>query len=704
MIDLRTRLTRLSENLWWSWSNELDLIFRLIDNDLWREVNHNPVAFLKTVDDQLLATRGNEAVVLAQTTHAEMSLRSYLESERHWAAWNAPSFRAAPVAYFSPEFCIHQSLPIYSGGLGVLAGDHLKSCSDLGIPTYGISLLYRQGYFTQHIDADGNQQELYCDLDTSRVPIKPITDAKGEQVTIVVPFNDGEVQVGLWQAEIGRCHLLLLEYLACAPTGCFPQTLRLYGGDRLTRIQHEIVLGVGGYRALRALGIRPGVLHLNEGHSAFAIFEAIAQQMEETGLPFARVAHEVAESVVFTTHTPVEAGHDRFAPEMVLDALRPLQKRLGISDSELLAFGRTNPENEHEEFCMTTLALRLSQRANAVSALHGTVTREMWRPLWPGRDSADIPIGHITNGTHVDSWLAMEIAQLFTDCLGSNWKTHLCDPLYWQLINNLDDFQLWGVKSALKQRLLSFVQRRLTSRWERLGLAEPMPTLRMDALTIGFARRFASYKRALLLFRDLDRFKRLVTNAERPVQIVFAGKAHPADEPGKAIIRRLLEIRHDPELRNHLVFVEDHDKNVSRHLLEGCELWLNSPRRPLEACGTSGMKAVFNGTLNCSVLDGWWNEAYNTQNGFAFGEGQVHVDPEVQDQRDHESMMRVLENEVVPLYFQRNEAGIPVEWLKRVKNALITLAWRYNADRMVKDYALRMYLPASRTLTAENRF
>jgi starch phosphorylase len=425
--------------------------------------------------------------------------------------------------------------------------------------------------------------------------------------------------------------------------------------------------------------------------------------MEKTGLSFDQVAPEIAESIVFTTHTPVEAGHDRFDPEKVLHLLKPLQKRLKLSDDELLAFGRVDPTDSEEQFCMSVLALKLSQRANGVSALHGMVSRRMWRSVWPERGASDIPIGHITNGVHTDTWIALEWVQFYRDCLGSDWRIHLCDPHRWRLMDQLDPLQLWGVKVALKQRLLHFLRRRQEERWRRLGLTEPMPELNLDALTIGFARRFASYKRALLLFEDMERIERLLTDPQRPVQVIFAGKAHPANEPGKAIIQRIVEIARDPKLRNHVVFVEDHDKNVSRHLLEGCDLWLNTPRRPLEACGTSGMKAVFNATLNCSVMDGWWDEAYNTKNGFAFGEGLVHVDPAVQDHRDAESLLTVLEAEVVPLFYERDERGIPTRWLERVKDAFRTLAWRYNSDRMVMDYAMRLYLDASKTFTAAIR-
>ena len=700
MSDLRARLYGLSQNLWWSWNYELRDVFRAIDAELWRDVNHNPIAFLKGVDPRTLENKGADAGILAQTIRAEKHLRDYLASDRHWTNWNAPGLLSCPVAYFSFEFCIHESLPIYSGGLGVLAGDHLKSCSDLGVPTYGVTLLYRQGYFRQHIDAEGNQVEVYGDLDTSMVPIEPVRAPDQRILTVAIPAGEESLTAEIWRARVGRCDLILLNLCEEESGAGAARVFRLYGGDKTTRILQELALGVGGYRALRRLGVRPGVLHLNEGHCAFVALEAIADRMEQTGLSFERCADEVAEQTVFTTHTPVAAGHDFFEPSLVLHYLRPLQKRLALSDEEILGLGRVDPENSGEEFCMTVLALKLSRRASAVSSLHGTTSRRMWQALWAPRRPSEVPIGHITNGVHVATWLADELAAIYAECLGPDWRTRLCDAHRWREIEKLDEVQLWNIKLVLKQRLFEFAQRRIAARRQRLGSADPLPRLRAEALTIGFARRFAVYKRAHLLFEDFERARRLLTNPERPVQLIFAGKAHPADDPSKGILRRMAEISRMPELRDHVVLLEDHDKNVSRHLLEGADLWLNGPRRPLEACGTSGMKAVFNAALNCSTLDGWWDEAYDTRNGFAFGDGLVHADEAVQDRNDASSLLELLEQRVVPLYYERNGQQFPSEWLQMVKHALKTLAWRYNADRMVMDYTRHMYLPASRTETA----
>jgi len=700
MSELRDRLLRLSQNLWWSWNDDLDDIFSTIDIHLWREVNHNPIAFLNRVSSEDLRTKERDVSVLAQTIRAEKHLDDYVKSQRHWTSWHAPSLTATPIAYLSFEFCVHESLPIYSGGLGVLAGDHLKSCSDLGLPVFGVTLLYRQGYFRQAIDIQGHQTEIYQDLDASSVPIEQVQSPSGEVIKITIPIADQIVEAEVWRAQVGRCQLLLLDLLERAQDPQIARVFRLYGGDKTTRLTQELVLGIGGYRVLRALGVRPGVLHLNEGHCAFVTLEAVADRMERTGLGFQEAADDVAERTVFTTHTPVAAGHDYFDPALVLQFLRPLQARLGLSDHELLGLGRVNPDNPHEEFCMTVLALKLSRRANAVSALHGVVSRRMWQNLWPTRRPHDVPIGHITNGAHVDTWLCGELTQLYNDCLGADWREHMGDPQRWRRIEELDEFQLWNIKVALKHRLLEFVNERVQSHQTRLGDGRPLPQLNNAALTIGFARRFAVYKRALLFFEDYEFAKRLLTDGTRPVQMIFGGKAHPADEPGKALLRRLYEIAHDPALRDHVVLLEDHDMNVSRHMLEGCDLWLNSPRRPLEACGTSGMKAVFNGTLNCSTLDGWWAEAYDTRNGFQYGDGATHVDPEVHDRHDAKALRDTIANQVVPLYYTR-EGRIPLAWLKMIKHALVTLAWRFNSDRMVIDYARNMYLPAARLKTAQ---
>ncbi len=699
-LHLRERLGRLGTNLWWSWDRRLDAVLRRIDADLWENLRHNPIAFVRDVRAEAIAAAA--PAVIADVIAIEDSLAAYLADTRTWAASHCHSVVSAAIAYFSPEFCIHESLPIYSGGLGVLAGDHLKSCSDLGVGAVGVSLLYRNGYFRQHVAADGWQSESYDELEPTRLPVSRALGGDGQPLVIEIPLGDRIIHADLWNVQVGRCSLLLLDPVDW-PAEVLPGAHRLYGGDRATRLAQEVVLGIGGYRALRAMGVRPRTLHMNEGHSAFAAFEAIASRMEESGLSFDEAAVDVASTVVFTTHTPVEAGHDRFEPDALLAALEPLRKRLGIDEARLLSYGRVDPADEQETFCMTVCAIKLARHTNAVSSLHGHVSRRMWKPLWASERELDVPIGHVTNGVHCQTWLAPELDAFYGRSLARDGSDPLEAALARHELLELDDIKLWTVKRQMKRRLVEFVTSRAADRNARLGLNGDIPQLDPDALTIGLARRFALYKRALLPFRDLERARALLLSADRPVQFLIAGKAHPADEPAKRVIRGVLALARDHGLQHRVVFVEGYDQRVSRLLLAGCDLWLNVPRRPLEACGTSGMKAVINATLNCSTLDGWWDEAWDPEVGFAVGDGRVHVDAAVQDERDAAAVLDVLEQQVVPLYYQRDELGIPRAWLARVKAALARLGYRYNSDRMVADYATLLYAPAAGTVSAEVR-
>jgi starch phosphorylase len=619
------------------------------------------------------------------------------------------------VAYFSAEFALHESLPIYSGGLGVLAGDHLKSCSDLGVPIWGVTILYRQGYFTQGIDADGNQEERYADLDVGRVPLRPALDARGERLWIELETALGPFPIDLWIADVGRARLLLLDGSrdpAAAHRDVFSS--RLYGGDQRTRLLQELILGVGGYRALLSLGVRPGVLHLNEGHSAFALLEAIAQSMEEEGLPFAEAAGRIRERAVFTTHTPVAAGHDYFAPALVEEHLAPLMARLRLSRDEFLGLGRAKPHDPGESFCMTVLALRLASRANAVSALHGQTSRRLWAGLWTGRAIDEVPIGHLTNGVHACTWMAPEMAAFCRRHLAEDWPQRLCHADLWERFEQADPAALWKVKRVMAGRLSEIIDRRLRDGSARGDAAAPSPDPSPSPrpappaappaaaplsgpspLTIGIARRFAEYKRAALLLTELERLARLLSDPDRPIRLVFAGKAHPQDEAGKNILRALAAAARDPRFAGRILLLPDHDLSLARSLVQGCDLWLNAPRRPLEACGTSGQKAVFNATLNFSILDGWWAEAYDGENGFAFGEGLTHTDTQLQDRRDAADLYDVLEETVLPEFFGRDADGVPRRWVARIRRAFATLAWRFNSDRMVIDYARLCYLPAA---------
>jgi glycogen phosphorylase len=694
------RLWALARNLGWSWDHEITTIFRELDPVRFRALNHNPISLLLEMPLAAIERRAGELMLHSRINDAYRRMQKYMESDRTWAATHAGVLRPRPVAYFSAEFGIHESVPIYSGGLGVLAGDHVKSASDLDIPLVAIGLFYGHGYFRQRLDSSGWQQEDYLPTDVTRLPMEPAIGADGVPVEIQVDTRRGWIKAKVWRMKVGRIDLLLLDSNV---EGNLPEdrqlTSQLYGGDGRNRIRQELLLGVGGVRALRAMGITPGVYHMNEGHSGFAVLEAIRARMADEGIGFQQAVPVVAREVVFTTHTPVPAGHDRFGADLIDEHLGPLRENLGISHEALMELGAEHP-GRHDEFCMTVLGLKLSRRANAVSSLHGEVSREMWTGLFPGRCGDDVPIGHITNGVHVPSWLAPQMFRLYDRHLGANWHRQSGEPHIWEGIENIDDAELWETHSSLKARMLDFIRRRAVEQAApRHESAETLnrlgKVLSPDALTIGFARRFATYKRANLLLADIERLGAMVNDPKRPVQFVFAGKAHPRDEPGKRVLQEIARLMRDSQFADRFVFVEDYDINVGRHLVQGVDVWLNNPRRPLEASGTSGQKVVLNGGLNLSVLDGWWAEAYDGMNGFAIGKGRTHSNMDVHDQRDSEDLYRALRDEVIPLYYQRDRDGLPHGWIKRMKRTIRTLGWRFNADRMVMDYTLKCYVPAA---------
>jgi len=604
---------------------------------------------------------------------------------------------------------MHESVPIYSGGLGVLAGDHVKSASDLDIPLIAIGLFYGQGYFRQHLDLSGWQCEEYLQTDINQLPMQPAIGSNGEPVVIEIETRGGSIRAKVWQIKVGRIDLLLLDSNVA---GNAPEdrelTSRLYGGDGRTRIRQELLLGVGGFRALKAMGVSPGVLHLNEGHSGFAVFEAIRSRMEEEGIDFSAAARLIPREVIFTTHTPVPAGHDRFGADLMEEHLGPLREQLGLSHENMMGFGRENSTDSGEPFCMTVLGLKLSRRANAVSSLHGEVSRAMWWGLFPGNSEDAVPIGHITNGVHVPSWLAPQMGRLYDRHLGIGWQLHSGAKHTWAKIETVDDGELWETHLSLKSQLLDFVRQRAIEQAARRGEPETVlsrlgKVLSPDALTIGFARRFATYKRANLILADIRKLASMVNDPKCPVQFLFAGKAHPHDEPGKQVLQQIAELMRDSELGDRFVFVEDYDINVGRYLVQGVDVWLNNPRRPLEASGTSGQKVVLNGGLNLSVLDGWWAEAYDGLNGFSIGQGRTHSNMDMHDSRDGEDLYRVLREEVIPLYYQRDRDGLPRGWIKRMKRTIRTLGWRFNADRMVMDYTEKCYIPAAGGRSSEIR-
>ncbi len=701
IAPIQERLWTLARNIWWCWDHDTSSLFRDIEPTRWRALNHNPVSLLSEIPLASLEKRAAELVLHSRINYAYRRQREYLEADHTWGARNAGILRPRPVAYFSAEFGLHVSIPEYSGGLGVLAGDHVKSASDLGIPLVGIGLFYGQGYFRQYLDMNGWQQEEYIHTDVNQLPMEPAIGKNGEPVKIEIETRSGVIYIKVWRMRVGRCQLLLLDSNV---EGNAPEdrevTSRLYGGDSRTRIRQELVLGVGGFRALRAMGITPGVLHLNEGHSGFALLEAIARRMDDEGLNFETAAPRVSREVVFTTHTPVPAGHDRFHPGLVEEHLGPLRDRLGISHEKLMELGRENPHNQHEEFCMTVLGLKLSRRANAVSSLHGEVSRSMWKVLYPGKLEEEVPIGHITNGVHVPTWLAPQMFRLYDRHFGTGWHVRSSEPEIWEGIDNVDDGELWETHLNLKSRLVDFVRKRAieqaTRREESAETLQKLGrTLSPDALTIGFARRFATYKRANLLLADIELLASMVNDPKHPVQFIWAGKAHPRDEPGKRVLQEIAQLMRNSKFADKFVFVEDYDINVGRHFVQGVDVWLNNPRRPLEASGTSGQKVVLNGGLNLSVLDGWWAEAYDGLNGFAIGKGRTHSNMDAHDARDGADLYQVLKNEVIPLYYQRDRDGLPRGWIKRMKRTIRTLGWRFNADRMVMDYTLKCYIPAA---------
>jgi starch phosphorylase len=701
------RLWSVAHNLCWCWDYDAISLFRDLNPTRWWQLNQNPIALLNEIPLEELERRATELGLHSRINYAYRRQQEYLKADRTWGSMNAGVLRPAPVAYFSAEFGLHESLPIYSGGLGVLAGDHIKSASDLGIPLIGVGLFYGQGYFRQYLDENGWQREEYLHTDVNQLPMELAIGQTTEPVIVEIQTRTGSIRAKVWRVKVGRCVLLLLDSNV---DGNAPEDLeltsRLYGGDRRTRIRQELLLGIGGFRALRAMGISPGVLHLNEGHSAFVVLEAIRDRMQEEGLDFDTAANVVPREVIFTTHTPVPAGHDRFPADLIEEHLGPLRDQLGISHERLMGFGREHPQDQSEPFCMTVLGLLLSRRANAVSSLHGEVSRAMWKDLFPGKQEDAVPIGHITNGVHVPSWLAPQMSRLYDRHLGVGWQGKSSWLRTWEPIENLDDGELWETHLSLKSQLIDFVRRRAREQAERRGEPEAAlqrlsKTLSPDALTIGFARRFATYKRANLILNDMERLIHMVSDPNRPVQFLFAGKAHPHDEPGKTVLQEIARMMRDTDHGDKFVFIENYDINVGRYLVQGVDVWLNNPRRPLEASGTSGQKVVLNGGLNLSVLDGWWAEAYDGLNGFAIGNGRTHTDLAVHDTRDGSDLYHVLQDELIPLYYQRDKDGLPRGWITRMKRTIRTLGWRFSADRMVMDYTRNCYIPAAGGTSSE---
>jgi glycogen phosphorylase len=694
-------LQKIAYNMWWCWSHEAVFLFRRIDDDLFDVVENSPVKLLGAIDQSRLEALQNDDGFLAHMDRVEEALNSYMTSPT-WFQETYPGANDFRVAYFSAEFGIHESIPIYSGGLGLLAGDHLKSASDLGLPLVGVGLMYREGYFRQYLNIDGWQQESYPENDFFNLPLVPETRADGSPLAISVPFPGREVWARIWRIQVGRVPVYLLDTNIPQNSAEDRQiTGRLYGGDNDMRIRQEMVLGIGGLRALHALGKVPTVCHMNEGHSAFGALERIRLLMEEHNLNFAAAREVVTAGTCFTTHTPVPAGNDVFPPQMVEYYFSGYLPQLRIDRQEFLALGRQNPRDENEAFCMTVLAIRLANITNGVSQLHGKVSRKMWRNLWPELPEAELPITSITNGVHTRSWLAPEMAQLYDRYLGVQWEERPTDYAIWRRADHIPDAELWRTHERRRERLVAFARARLKNQLRRRGappaeIARAEEALDPDALTIGFARRFATYKRGTLIFRNIDRLLAIINNKDRPVQIIFAGKAHPRDHSGKELIAEILHIARRPEFRRRIVWLENYDIHVARTLVQGIDVWLNNPRRPLEASGTSGMKVCCNGGINMSVLDGWWVEGYMQNNGWAIGAGEEYTDLTYQDDVESRAIYDLLEQEVVPLFYTRSSDGLPRGWIRMMKQSISTCCPVFNTNRMVQDYIEKCYRPSAK--------
>ncbi len=691
------RLEDLATDLWWSWNAEGRQVFRRLDYTLWRLTAHNPVRMLRLIEPEKLASAARNPRFLLLYDRALGALDAAREARNTWWSIRLPQINGQAVAYFSAEFALHQSLPIYAGGLGVLAGDHCKEASDLGVPLIGIGFMYPQGYFHQYISPDGWQQESYERLDWADVPIEPATGPDGNPLLTAVPLGERSVLVAVWRVRLGRVSLYLLDtYLEENAPGDRELSARLYGGDRETRVQQEIILGVGGVRVLKALGINAGVFHLNEGHAAFVVLQRI-RDLTEQGASFEAALQEIHETTVFTTHTPVPAGHDAFPFDLVERHLAGCWGPLGPNRDRFLALGAYDSGGGNL-FNMTALALRSAGKVNAVSELHGQVTRSMWSPMWPNVSEPDRPVGSVTNGVHAPTWIAADLSDLFTKYLGSGWLDRHDDPAFWDAILTIPDDELWAVRRGLRRYLFTFVRERARQRWTIEHVSTPRivaagTLLDPDALTIGFARRFAGYKRPELIFHNPDRLAAILNAAERPVQLVFAGKSHPADDVGKHHLQHVYRHALEPQYGGRVAFVDDYDLHVAHYLVQGCDVWLNTPRKPLEASGTSGKKAALNGVPHLSIGDGWWAEGFNGANGWVIDGRSTSGNYDEVDAADADALYRLLEQAVVPAFYDRDPGGVPHRWIAIVKESIRSVAPRFSARRMVKEYVERMYAP-----------
>ncbi|GFO53335.1 alpha-glucan phosphorylase [Geomonas sp. Red276] len=689
-------LQRIAYNLWWTWDPDAIGLFKRLDPELWRVARHNPLEVLGSLQQATLESLMNDEGFMSHLAQVEERLDDYLTARTWYQRYGNPG---ASIAYFSMEFGLHESLPVYSGGLGILAGDHLKSASDLGLPLVGVGLLYRQGYFRQSLNLEGWQQEVYPENDFYNLPLHLERDETGAPVTVEVQFGGRPVDLQIWRVTVGRVALYLLDTnLERNLPADREITTRLYGGDQEMRIRQEILLGIGGIRALAALGIEPNVCHMNEGHAAFLALERIRTLMEEERLSFHEAMEAVKGGNIFTTHTPVQAGIDLFPPELTERHLGQYYRGLGLTRDDFMTLGRQTRLG-NDGFCMAVLAMKLSGHSNGVSELHGEVSRRMWADVWPDLPEEQLPLTSITNGVHQKSWLSDEMTDLLIRYLGVRWLDEQSQELHWRKVSRIPDAELWRTHRRGTARLVDYARRTLKGQLTQLEaspkeIAQAGEVLDPEILTIGFARRFATYKRGTLLLMDKERLATILNHPERPVQIVFAGKAHPADHQGKELIRQIVQLSHQERFRHRIVFLEDYDISVARHLVQGVDVWLNTPLRPQEASGTSGMKVAFNGGLNLSILDGWWCEGYRGNNGWAIGRGEVYEDLAYQNEVESRAIYDLLEKEIVPLFYNRGSDGVPRGWTACMKNSMQTLCPVFSTDPMVQEYTRRCYLPA----------
>ncbi|HDD62076.1 MAG TPA: alpha-glucan family phosphorylase [Chloroflexi bacterium] len=689
------RLGELAYNLWWTWNPDVQRLYKRIDSDLWEETTHNPIQFLRKVERAKLNAVTHDSYYLDFYDRSLLAFDQYMEREDTWYQKNHGHIDKEVIAYFSTEFGLHETVPIYAGGLGVLSGDHLKEASDLGLPLVAMGFLYTKGYFTQVISEDGWQEAQYAKLNFDELPVLPLVDNEEKLTTVSVELAGREVLVRMWKIQVGRVPLYLLDSNVDGNSDDDRElTSRLYSSDLDLRISQEIILGIGGVRALRKLGHSPAVWHMNEGHSAFLVLERIREQVEK-GTSLEEAKNYVQAKTVFTTHTPVPAGSDEFPAWLIDKYFGGLQQQLGLSRDEFFDLAR-HTVSWGVTFSMPVLAMRTSNLRNGVSELHGEIAREMWGYLWPDVKTDEVPISHITNGIHTGTWLARRMRHLYGRYLGSDWLDNIDDPEIWEAVSNIPDEEIWAVRRHLKRKLVIYMRERARVQW---GQDEVHPVqviasgalLNPYALTIGFARRFATYKRADLILSDFERLLGIINKPNMPVQIIFAGKAHPADQPGKLLIQNVYRKVKKAESGGRLVFLEDYDMNLARYLVQGVDVWLNTPRRPNEASGTSGQKAAVNGVLNFSILDGWWREGFNGKNGWAIGTDDSHADHKFQDDMDAESLYDALENEIIPLFYDRSSGNLPVEWIGLMKESIRTLAPEFSMRRMVKAYANDLY-------------